>query len=134
MNKENLNLVEVVTIDKNKLLTTYRTANNEQKEILKQLYGEQMFIDWRDITSYEKACEVLGIQPREFKEVGDRPHKYFPQTKEELRDIIEQRIEVEGNEVNLNDIDVSAITDMSALFLWSDFNGDKTYLIGMYLM
>lgn len=58
--------------------------------------------------------------------------KYFPQTKEELRDIIEQRIEVEGNEVNLNDIDVSAITDMSALFLWSDFNGDKTYLIGMY--
>ena len=45
MNKENLNLVEAVTIDKNKLLTTYRTANNEQKEILKQLYGEQMFID-----------------------------------------------------------------------------------------
>ena len=69
MNKEK----EVVTIDKNKLLTTYRTANNEQKEILKQLYGEQLFIDWRDITSYEKACEVLGIQPREFKEVGDRP-------------------------------------------------------------
>lgn len=62
------------------------------------------------------------------------PYKYFPQTKEELRDIIEQHIEVEGNEVNLNDIDVSAITDMSALFLWSDFNGDKTYLIGMYLM
>ena len=73
MNKENLNLVEAVTIDKNKLLTTYRTANDEQKEILKQLYGEQLFIDWRDITSYEKACEVLGIQPREFKEVGDRP-------------------------------------------------------------
>ena len=28
---------------------------------------------WRDITSYEKACEVLGIQSCEFKEVGDRP-------------------------------------------------------------
>ena len=28
---------------------------------------------WRDITSYEKACEVLGIQAREFKEIGDRP-------------------------------------------------------------
>lgn len=51
--------------------------------------------------------------------------KYFPQTKEELRDIIEQRIEVEGNEVNLNDIDVSAITDMSDLFAYNrDFNGD----------
>ena len=58
MNKEK----EVIAIDKNKLLTTYRTANYEQKDILKQLYGEQMFpIDWRDITSYEKACEVLGI-------------------------------------------------------------------------
>ena len=38
--------------------------------------------------------------------------KYFPQTKEELRSLIEHRIKVEGNEVNLNDIDVSAITDM----------------------
>ena len=32
--------------------------------------------------------------------------KYFPQTKEELRSLIEQRIKEEGNEVNLNDIDV----------------------------
>ena len=39
--------------------------------------------------------------------------KYFPQTKDELRNLIEQRIKVEGNEVNLNDIDVSSITDMS---------------------
>lgn len=28
---------------------------------------------WRDITSYEKACEVLCIQACEFKEVGGRP-------------------------------------------------------------
>ena len=41
------------------------------------------------------------------------PYKYFPQTKDQLRDIIEQRIKDEGNEVDLNDIDVSAITDMS---------------------
>ena len=51
-------------------------------------------------------------------------YKYFPKTKKELRSLIEQRIEDEGNEVNLNDIDVSAITDMSYLFLNSDFNGD----------
>ena len=50
--------------------------------------------------------------------------KYFPQTKEELRSLIEQRIKDEGNEVDLNDIDVSAITDMSYLFEISDFNGD----------
>ena len=51
-------------------------------------------------------------------------YKYFPETKEELRDIIEQRIESEGNEVDLNDIDVSKITDMSDLFRGLDFNGD----------
>ena len=34
-------------------------------------------------------------------------YKYFPQTKEELIEIIENRIENEGNEVDLNDIDVS---------------------------
>lgn len=51
--------------------------------------------------------------------------KYFPQTKEELRNLIEQRIKVEGNKVNLNDIDVSAITDMSGLFeILKDFNGN----------
>ena len=51
-------------------------------------------------------------------------YKYFPQTKKELRNIIEQRIEQEGNEVDLNDIDVSKITDMSYLFYGTDFNGD----------
>ena len=39
-----------------------------------------------------------------------------PKTKEELQDIIKQRIDQEGPEVDLNDIDVSNITDMSKLF------------------
>ena len=43
-------------------------------------------------------------------------YKYFPQTKEELKEIIEKRIKDEGNEADLNDIDVSNITDMSTLF------------------
>ena len=51
-------------------------------------------------------------------------YNYFPQTKEELKNIIKQRIEQEGNEVNLNDIDVSKITDMSSLFKDTNFNGD----------
>ena len=50
--------------------------------------------------------------------------KYFPETKEELKDIIDKRIEQEGNKVDLNDIDVSKITDMSSLFERTDFNGN----------
>ena len=51
-------------------------------------------------------------------------YNYFPETKEELKDIIKQRIKLEGKEADLNDIDVSNITDMSNLFERTDFNGD----------
>ena len=49
---------------------------------------------------------------------------YHPKTRNELEDIINQRIESEGNECDLNDIDTSNITDMSGLFISSEFNGD----------
>ena len=51
-------------------------------------------------------------------------HNYHPKTKDELEDIIKQRIKSEGNECDLNDIDTSNIIDMSNLFKYSDFNGD----------
>ena len=52
------------------------------------------------------------------------PYNYHPKTKDELENIIKQRIESEGNECNLNDIDTSNITDMSYLFTGSKFNGN----------
>ena len=51
-------------------------------------------------------------------------YSYKPRTKHELQAIISDRIEKEGNECNLNDIDTSLITDMSGLFMHSFFNGD----------
>ena len=54
----------------------------------------------------------------------NKHYNYFPKTKRELQNIINHRIENEGNEVDLNDIDVSEITDMSGLFKETDFNGD----------
>ena len=66
--------METITLDKKTLLAAYRAGNADQKEILEHLFGKNVFApNWREITSYEKACEVLGIEPREFKEVGDRP-------------------------------------------------------------
>ena len=47
-----------------------------------------------------------------------------PKIKDELEKIIEERINKEGPNCNLNDIDVSLIDDMSWLFSDSDFNGD----------
>ena len=43
-------------------------------------------------------------------------YNYHPKTKDELKDIIYQRIKSDGNECDLNDIDTSNITDMSFLF------------------
>ena len=51
-------------------------------------------------------------------------YKYFPETKEELKDIISKRIKTEGKKADLNDIDVSKIKDMSNLFEGTVFNGD----------
>ena len=51
-------------------------------------------------------------------------YKYFPKNKDELKKIIEQEIEINGNNCNLNIIDTSRITDMSYLFWYSKFNGD----------
>ena len=63
-----------ITLDKSALLAAYRASNADQKEILEHLLGKDVFApNWREITSYEKACEVLGIEPREFKEIGSRP-------------------------------------------------------------
>ena len=67
-------------------------------------------------------------------------YKYFPETKDELKDIILKRIESEGKEADLNDIDVSKITDMSDLFKGTNFNADiskwdvsnVTFMEGMF--
>lgn len=66
--------MENITIQRSSLVAAYRAGNEEQKQMLEQLCGKEVFAtNWRDITSYEKACEVLGIQARKFKEIGDRP-------------------------------------------------------------
>lgn len=47
-----------------------------------------------------------------------------PANKEELKENIKNRIQTEGPKCDLNDINVSGITDMIELFKGSEFNGD----------
>ena len=47
-----------------------------------------------------------------------------PKTKDELKEIIKNRISKEGPNCDLNDIDTSLITDMSYLFANKLFNGN----------
>ena len=58
---------------------------------------------------------------------GPGRYNYFPETREELDDIINQLIEERGNNADLNDIDVSNITDMQYLFAKRALAGDFEY-------
>ena len=51
-------------------------------------------------------------------------YSYKPTNKEELKEIINSRFDEEGTDCDLNDIDVSLVTDMSWLFACTDFTGD----------
>ena len=58
---------------------------------------------------------------------NSKEHNYHPETKDELKELIGKLIKERGNEADLNDIDVSEITDMSELFTsisHNKFNGD----------
>ena len=58
------------------------------------------------------------------QEKYDFPDKIVVYDKKELKALIKERIERDGVKADLNDIDVSRITDMSELFYQSKFNGD----------
>ena len=51
-------------------------------------------------------------------------YKYFPKTRDELKELVKKLIKERGNEADLNDIDTSEITDMADVFYELDFNGD----------
>lgn len=57
--------MEKLTIEKTEAVKFYNAASEDTKEVLREMFGAETFaFDWRGITSYEKACEVLGIQPQ----------------------------------------------------------------------
>ena len=78
--------------------------------------------------TYKEHCKTIqedwGKTSPIPKEVYDFPDKFIVYTKDELKALIEERIERDGVKADLNDIDVSRITDMGELFSHSEFNGD----------
>ena len=52
-----------------------------------------------------------------------QPYKYFPETRSELIELLEEKLK-EDKDADLNDIDVSKITDMSSLFSENTFSLD----------
>lgn len=66
--------MNVLSVNKKDLLTAYEDGNADHKALLEKLYGKELFAyDWHEVTSYKKACDVLGIIPTLLLRVHDRP-------------------------------------------------------------
>ena len=72
-----------------------------------------------------EKMKIIPITNDELDKANEKSYKYYPKTKEELKSIINERIENEGNNCDLNDIYTRNITDMSHMFNGVEFfNGD----------
>lgn len=72
--------------------------------------------------NYDEDKEDQDNELKNFQEATR--YRYFPKTKEELKELVEKLILERGNKADLNDIYTGDITDMSSLFSHSHFNGD----------
>ena len=72
-----------------------------------------------------KSLQEIILEKLKIRKSNKPSYKYFPKTKEELKDILKELIKERGNEGDFNDIDTSKITDMSELFDGiEEFNGN----------
>lgn len=92
--------------------------NNKEYKTTKQLgiYDENL-ITHNKIINMRKLREYVTVE-----ESGS--YDFRPSNKKELKELIDRLIEERGPNCDLNDIDVSRITDMSELFRESNFRGD----------
>src|SRR5574343_579101 len=77
-----------------------------------------------NLNQFNEKIKANQISLSDLKDVDVDFYNYYPKIKDELELTIKERIENEGPECDLNDIDVSNITDMSYMFFNSKFNGD----------
>ena len=97
---------------------------NYLKNNAQQKHKNSLMYKMKSLTYYIQEKLIINSLQEKLVIKKSNQYKYFPQSKEELKSIVKKRIKDEGNEVNLNDIDVSQITDISNLFNGTDFNGD----------
>ena len=92
--------------------------NNKEYKTTKQLgiYDENLIVH-NKIINLRKLREYITVEESGLSDLK-------PTNKNELKKLIDQRIKEQGPKCDLNDIDVSKVTDMSDLFRESPFNGD----------
>ena len=114
-------------------METFQIGLRNRKDIKKTRINFQVLFSPQDLihetfNSFimtEKEAEDLCKMVRLGVDLSKPKYNYRPKTREELKDLIEKLIKERGNKADLNDVDVSQITDMNHLFVESSqFNGD----------
>lgn len=68
---------ELIT-SRSKVLTAYKNAEDSGKKMLRDLYGEEMFLnDYEKIKTFEDACKVIGADPRIVKRITPKHLKAY---------------------------------------------------------
>lgn len=80
--------------------------------------------DLKNIKEFQKAFGKKVKSAKDLSIPKEPIYNYFPESKDELINLIKELIKERGYKADLNDIDVSNVTDMSNIFYNSSFDGD----------
>ena len=70
----------------------------------------------------KNLSSILLEKLRINKDTKINKYNYFPKNASELVSLLEKLLKERGKDADLNDIDVSNVTDMREMFLHTDFN------------
>lgn len=63
---------EKLEIQRANAINAYNKADENGKQLLKDLFGEEAFnFNYKDVNSYERACAIIGEEPVDFEELND---------------------------------------------------------------
>ncbi len=79
---------------------------------------------WQSARDWKAALTAVSSAQRSQPKTPPASAKTLIATNERIKEIVRSQIAQRGLEANLNNVDVSQVTDMSSLFKGLDFNGD----------
>ena len=100
-----------------------------RKRLVRNTLNPLVSGDYQSLTKYINILPLLEIPPpslyhRGLRLLKVRPKPVQPTSREHLRELIKEQIQIYGSKCDLHHIDISKVNDMSGLFSCLSFQGD----------